>query len=125
LIRVAAVTTAAALALSLLTAVPAAADGDDSTPPGNEDAQGASEEFDALALAEQTGESVEIPSLTDAKTQHFANPDGTFTAEVFAIPARGVQCDQGLPCEPVLRGGIVTPGQEILSAGKGYSRGGT
>jgi hypothetical protein len=78
LTRVAAVTTAAALALSLLTAVPAAADDDDSTPPGGEDAQGANEEFDALALAEQTGEPVEIPSLTDEKTRHFANPDGTW-----------------------------------------------
>ncbi|WP_174546718.1 LamG-like jellyroll fold domain-containing protein [Nocardiopsis dassonvillei] len=88
LTRVAAVTTAATLALSLLTAVPAAADDDESTSPSSEGTQSGNEEFDALALAEQTGEPVEIPSLTDEKTQHFANPDGTFTAEVSAIPVR-------------------------------------
>ncbi|MFE1471310.1 LamG-like jellyroll fold domain-containing protein [Nocardiopsis dassonvillei] len=88
LTRAAAVTTAATLALSLLTAVPAAADDDESTSPSSEGTQSGNEEFDALALAEQTGEPVEIPSLTDEKTQHFANPDGTFTAEVSAIPVR-------------------------------------
>ncbi len=88
LTRVAAVSTAAALALSLLTAVPAAADDDESTSSSSEGTQSGNEEFDALALAEQTGEPVEIPSLTDEKTQHFANPDGTFTAEVSAIPVR-------------------------------------
>ncbi|WP_150254388.1 LamG-like jellyroll fold domain-containing protein [Nocardiopsis deserti] len=88
LTRVAAVTTAATLALSLLTALPAAADEDTSAPPTSEDVQGGGEEFDALALAAETGERVEIPSLTDEKTQHFANPDGTLTAEISPLPVR-------------------------------------
>ncbi|NYH51392.1 hypothetical protein HNR06_000981 [Nocardiopsis arvandica] len=90
--RAAAVTTAAALALSLLSSSPAAADEDELTPPTSEDAQ--SEELDALALAAQSGERVQIPSLTDEKTQHFANPDGTLTAEISALPAR-VRSDDG------------------------------
>ncbi|WP_435111103.1 LamG-like jellyroll fold domain-containing protein [Nocardiopsis synnemataformans] len=125
LTRVAAVTTAAALALSLLTAVPAAADDDDSTPPGSEDAQGTSEEFDALALAEQTGEPVEIPSLTDEKTRHFANPDGTFTAEVSAIPARVRSADGWVDVDTTLAAGddgLVRPraaGMDIAFSGGG------
>jgi hypothetical protein len=125
LTRVAAVTTAAALALSLLTAVPAAADDDDSTPPGGEDAQNGSEEFDALALAEQTGEPVEIPSLTDEKTRHFANPDGTFTAEVSAIPVRVRSADGWVDVDTTLVAGddgLVRPraaGMDIAFSGGG------
>ncbi|MFV2194835.1 DNRLRE domain-containing protein, partial [Nocardiopsis sp. LOL_012] len=37
---------------------------------------------------------MEITSLTDEKTRHFANPDGTLTAEISALPAR-VRTDQG------------------------------
>jgi hypothetical protein len=80
-----------ALALSLLTAPSALADEDECSEP----APGSSdEELDALALAEQTGERVEIAGLTDEKTQHFANPDGTLTMETHAVPVR-VRSEQG------------------------------
>lgn len=41
-----------------------------------------------MELAKQSGEPVEIPGLTDEKTQHFANPDGSFTAETAMLPVR-------------------------------------
>ena len=84
--RLMALSTAAALTLSILSAVPAVGEEEGPARPAGEDSQ--SEELDALALAEQTGEPVEIPSLTDEKTQHFANPDGTLTAQISAIPVR-------------------------------------
>ena len=90
LTRATAVSTAAALALSLLFTPAAAADPAD--PNSNDPVD--QQEFDALALAEQTGEPVEIPALTDEKTQHFANPDGSLTAEISTIPAR-VRSGQG------------------------------
>lgn len=123
--RVAAVTTAAMLTLSLLTAVPAAADDDDSTSSTSEDAQGTSEEFDALALAEQTGEPVEIPSLTDEKTQHFANPDGTLTAEISPIPVRVRSAEGWVDVDTTLVAGddgLVRPraaGMDIAFSGGG------
>jgi hypothetical protein len=125
LTRVAAVSTAATLALSLLTAVPAAADDDESTSPSSEGTQSGNEEFDALALAEQTGEPVEIPSLTDEKTRHFANPDGTFTAEVSAIPVRVRSADGWVDVDTTLVAGddgLVRPraaGMDIAFSGGG------
>lgn len=90
LTRATAVSTATALALSLLSTSPVAAE-----PTAPDPSEGAErQEFDALALAEQTGEPVEIPALTDEKTQHFANPDGSLTAEISTIPAR-VRSGQG------------------------------
>ncbi|MBB5492967.1 LamG domain-containing protein [Nocardiopsis metallicus] len=84
LTRATTIVTASALALSLLAAPPVAAEPDLPDPASSEEQQ----ELDALALAEQTGEPVEIPGLTDEKTQHFAHPDGSLTAEISAIPAR-------------------------------------
>ncbi|MGW5877019.1 LamG-like jellyroll fold domain-containing protein [Nocardiopsis terrae] len=84
MLRAMAVSTAAAVALSLLFAPPAAAEPEPPDPAASEEQQ----ELDALALAEQSGERVEIPGLTDEKTQHFANPDGSLTAEISALPAR-------------------------------------
>lgn len=120
--RVAAATTAAALALSLLSAVPAAAEKDETEQPTSEELQ---EEFDALALAEQTGEPVEIPSLTDEKTQHFANPDGTLTAEISAIPVRVRSADGWVEVDTTLVAtddGLVRPraaGMDIAFSGGG------
>ncbi|MFE1166035.1 LamG-like jellyroll fold domain-containing protein [Nocardiopsis sp. NPDC058789] len=82
--RATAVSTAVALALSLLFAPPAAADPD----PPDSTVDEATEDMDALEVAKETGEPVAIPGLTDEKTQHFANPDGTFTAEASMLPVR-------------------------------------
>ena len=40
------------------------------------------------------GEPVEITALTDEKTIHYANPDGSLTAEISALPVR-VRSEQG------------------------------
>ncbi len=88
--RATAVSTATALLLTLTIAPPVAAQPQSPDPASSEEQQ----EFDALALAEQTGEPVEIPGLTDEKTQHFANPDGSLTAEISTIPQR-VRSDGG------------------------------
>ncbi|WP_198659352.1 LamG-like jellyroll fold domain-containing protein [Nocardiopsis sp. FIRDI 009] len=88
LTRVMAATTAATLALTLLTAVPAHAEPDESSPGETGTGSSAAAERDALALAAETGQRVEIEALTDEKTPHFANPDGTLTAEISALPAR-------------------------------------
>ena len=72
------------LVVSLMSTLPARAEPDASEGSDPQEQQ----EFDALALAEQSGERVEIPGLTDEKTQHFANPDGSLTAEVSAVPRR-------------------------------------
>ncbi|WP_431869402.1 LamG-like jellyroll fold domain-containing protein [Nocardiopsis eucommiae] len=88
--RATAVSTATALLLTLTIAPPVAAQPRSPDPDSSEEQQ----EFDALALAEQTGEPVEIPGLTDEKTQHFANPDGSLTAEISTIPQR-VRSDEG------------------------------
>ncbi|MFV2197177.1 LamG domain-containing protein, partial [Nocardiopsis sp. LOL_012] len=89
LTRMTAASTATVLALTLLHVAPASAD-DEDTPPaaGGESSPDGPEEFNALALAAETGERVEITSLTDEKTRHFANPDGTLTAEISALPVR-------------------------------------
>ncbi|MCY9785220.1 LamG domain-containing protein [Nocardiopsis sp. EMB25] len=94
LTRAAAVTTAATLVLTLLTAVPAHAHPEEPAPGVAGGDPTTAEEQDALALAEQTGERVEIEGLTDEKTQHFANPDGTLTMETHAVPVR-VRSDEG------------------------------
>ncbi|WP_433701050.1 LamG-like jellyroll fold domain-containing protein [Nocardiopsis sp. CA-288880] len=123
LTRATAVSIAAVLALSLLTAVPAAADEDDPLAPVGEDSQ--NEEFDALALAEETGERVEIPSLTDEKTQHFANPDGSLTAETHAVPVRVRSADGWVDVDTTLvatADGLVRPraaGMDIAFSGGG------
>ncbi|WP_352231688.1 DNRLRE domain-containing protein [Nocardiopsis sp. ATB16-24] len=120
--RAAAATTAAALALSLLSAVPATAEKDETEQPTSEELQ---EEFDALALAEQTGEPVEIPSLTDEKTQHFANPDGTLTAQISAIPVRVRSADGWVEVDTTLVAtddGLLRPraaGMDIAFSGGG------
>ncbi|WP_017574426.1 LamG-like jellyroll fold domain-containing protein [Nocardiopsis kunsanensis] len=92
LTRATAVPTAAALTLSLLFAPPVAADEDEDPPTGPPD--GEIGESEARALAEQTGEPVEISGLTDEKTRHFANPDGTLTMQTHAQPVR-VRSDEG------------------------------
>ncbi|WP_017582213.1 LamG-like jellyroll fold domain-containing protein [Nocardiopsis valliformis] len=79
-----AVSTVASLILSLWFVPPAAAEPESPDSATSEEQQ----ELDALALAEQSGERVEIPGLTDEKTQHFANPDGSLTAEISALPVR-------------------------------------
>ncbi|GAA1441207.1 LamG-like jellyroll fold domain-containing protein [Nocardiopsis tropica] len=123
LTRAMAVTTAAALALSLFTALPAAADEDDPTAPAGADSP--NEEFDALALAQETGERVEIPSLTDEKTQHFANPDGSLTAETHAVPVRVRSADGWVDVDTTLvttDDGLVRPraaGMDIAFSGGG------
>ncbi|MFL1380182.1 LamG-like jellyroll fold domain-containing protein [Nocardiopsis protaetiae] len=91
LTRATAASTAAALALSLLAVPPALADEDDEPAPSG--AETAAEQ-DALTLARETGEPVEITALTDEKTVHYANPDGTLTAEISALPVR-VRTGQG------------------------------
>jgi hypothetical protein len=91
LTRATAASTAAALALSLLAVPPALADEDDEPAPSG--AETAAEQ-DVLALARETGEPVEIAALTDEKTIHYANPDGTLTAEISALPVR-VRTGQG------------------------------
>ncbi|MES0835632.1 LamG-like jellyroll fold domain-containing protein [Nocardiopsis tropica] len=123
LTRATAVTAAAILALSLLTALPAAADEDAPTTSAGEDSP--SEEFDALALARETGERVEIPSLTDEKTQHFANPDGSLTAETHAVPVRVRSADGWVDVDTTLVAtddGLVRPraaGMDIAFSGGG------
>lgn len=92
LARAIAASTAVVLSLSLLLAPPAVSEETDEPPadPLQEDLG----ESDARALAEQTGEPVEINELTDEKTQHFANPDGTLTMHAHAQPVR-VRSEQG------------------------------
>ncbi|CAL9618587.1 hypothetical protein SUDANB121_05813 [Nocardiopsis dassonvillei] len=95
LTRTAAASTAAALALSLLAAAPAWADEDDEPVSSGADQSVVDlAEQDALALARETGDPVEIAALTDEKTIHYANPDGTLTAEISALPVR-VRSEQG------------------------------
>ncbi|MDE3724343.1 LamG domain-containing protein [Nocardiopsis sp. N85] len=94
LTRATAVSTAAALALSLLAVPPASADEDDEPVSSAERSVVDLVERDALALARETGEPVEIAALTDEKTIHYANPDGTLTAEISALPVR-VRSEQG------------------------------
>ncbi len=47
----------------------------------------------AAAKAAQTGQPVEIPDLTTATSQTFANPDGTLTDQVAAAPVRARHAD--------------------------------
>ncbi|RKS05026.1 concanavalin A-like lectin/glucanase superfamily protein [Nocardiopsis sp. Huas11] len=122
LTRATAVSTAMALALSLLTAPSALADEDDST---GTDPSSSEEERDALALAEETGERVEIAGLTDEKTQHFANPDGTLTMETHAVPVRVRSNGGWVDADPSLvatEDGLVRPraaGMDIAFSGGG------
>lgn len=117
-----AVTTAVALVLTLLHPTSAAADEDDSAESAPDSF---TEESDALALAEQTGERVEIPGLTDEKTQHFANPDGTLTMETHAIPVRVRTADGWVDADTTLvtaQDGMVRPrasGMDIAFSGGG------
>ncbi|WP_304451428.1 LamG-like jellyroll fold domain-containing protein [Nocardiopsis sp. YSL2] len=122
LTRATAVSSAMALALSLLTAPSALADEEDSS---NTDPSSSEEERDALALAEETGERVEIAGLTDEKTQHFANPDGTLTMETHAVPVRVRSEDGWVDADPTLVAtddGLVRPraaGMDIAFSGGG------
>ncbi|MFE7571732.1 hypothetical protein ACFU76_33065 [Streptomyces sp. NPDC057539] len=45
-------------------------------------------ESEASALAAETGERVAVDVATTESSQVFANPDGTFTQEMNAAPAR-------------------------------------
>ncbi|MBB5489882.1 hypothetical protein [Nocardiopsis metallicus] len=116
-----AVSTAAALALSLLYAPSVAAEPAPSDSTSSEEQQ----ELDALALAEQTGEPVEIPGLTDEKTQHFAHPDGSLTAEISALPVRVRSGDSWVDVDTTLvraEDGLVRPkaaGMDIAFSGGG------
>ncbi|MEU3310813.1 LamG-like jellyroll fold domain-containing protein [Nocardiopsis sp. NPDC006832] len=111
------------LVVSLMSTLPARAEPDASEGSDPQEQQ----EFDALALAEQSGERVEIPGLTDEKTQHFANPDGSLTAEVSAVPVR-VRSSQGWMDvdTDLVRGadGLIRPkaaGMDIAFSGGGDS----
>ncbi|MEU4784415.1 LamG-like jellyroll fold domain-containing protein [Nocardiopsis alba] len=121
LTRATAVSTVGALVLSLTFALPAAADPNPPDPTDSEQQQ----EFDALALAEQSGEPVEIPGLTDEKTRHLANPDGSLTAEISALPVRTRSTDGWVDIDTTLvkaEDGTVRPraaGMEISFSGGG------
>ncbi|MET9795759.1 LamG-like jellyroll fold domain-containing protein [Nocardiopsis alba] len=121
LTRATAVSTVGALVLSLTFAPPAVAD---PTPPDPTDSE-RQQEFDALALAEQSGEPVEIPGLTDEKTRHLANPDGSLTAEISALPVRTRSTDGWVDIDTTLvkaEDGTVRPraaGMEIGFSGGG------
>ncbi|AFR08444.1 LamG-like jellyroll fold domain-containing protein [Nocardiopsis alba] len=121
LTRATAVSTAGALVLSLMFAPPVAAEPDPPDPSDSEQQQ----EFDALALAEQSGEPVEIPGLTDEKTRHLANPDGSLTAEISALPVRTRSADGWVDIDTTLvkaEDGIVRPraaGMDIAFSGGG------
>ncbi|MYR31094.1 LamG domain-containing protein [Nocardiopsis alba] len=121
LTRAMAVSTAGALVLSLMFTPPVAAEPDPPDPSDSEQQQ----EFDALALAEQSGEPVEIPGLTDEKTRHLANPDGSLTAEISALPVRTRSADGWVDIDTTLvkaEDGIVRPraaGMDIAFSGGG------
>ncbi|MFD6096897.1 LamG-like jellyroll fold domain-containing protein [Nocardiopsis flavescens] len=121
LTRATAASTAVALVLSLLAVSPARADEDDE--PASADRPSA--EQDAMSQARETGEPVEITALTDEKTVHYANPDGTLTAEISALPVR-VRSEQGwIDADATLvagADGLVRPraaGMEIAFSGGG------
>jgi len=65
----------------------------------------------ALATAQATGGPVEVPSLDDATTVTYANPDGTMTAHLSAGPVRVQQNGQWVPVDPTLvaANGTVAP----------------
>ncbi|MEU3210111.1 LamG-like jellyroll fold domain-containing protein [Nocardiopsis alba] len=121
LTRATAASTAGALVLSLMFAPSVAAEPDPPDPSDSEQQQ----EFDALALAEQSGEPVEIPGLTDEKTRHLANPDGSLTAEISALPVRTRSADGWVDIDTTLvkaEDGTVRPraaGMEISFSGGG------
>ncbi len=53
----------------------------------------------ALATAQATGGPVEVPSLDNATTVTYANPDGTMTAHLSAGPVRVQQNGQWVPVD--------------------------
>jgi len=65
----------------------------------------------ALATAQATGGPVEVPSLDNATTVTYANPDGTMTAHLSAGPVRVQQNGQWVPVDPTLvaANGTVAP----------------
>ncbi|MFY7064290.1 LamG-like jellyroll fold domain-containing protein [Nocardiopsis changdeensis] len=125
LARATAVSTAAALALSLLAVPPAWANEDEDPAPAEDHSAIDSAEQDALALARETGEPVEITALTDEKTIHYANPDGTLTAEISALPVRVRSGDEWVDADTTLiagSDGLVRPraaGMDIAFSGGG------
>lgn len=81
------------LAMSLLTAVqPFTASATDE--PIDDSAE-------ASQQAEETGQQVVVPSETTSTTQVFANPDGTFTAEIASGPVRVPDAESANGWEPV------------------------
>lgn len=97
LTRATAVTTAAALALSLLTSSTALAEEND--PVLTEEARA---EQAALEQAAETGESVPVEELLGERRDVVANPDGTFTATEYVQPVRTRQDDMWVDTDPTL-----------------------
>ncbi|XKK39911.1 hypothetical protein HFP72_03545 [Nocardiopsis sp. ARC36] len=90
-------TTAAALALSLLAPTPALADENDPVLTGEARAEQA-----ALELAEETGEPVPVEELLGERRDVVANPDGTFTATEYVQPIRTRQNGTWVDTDPTL-----------------------
>ncbi|WP_150241802.1 hypothetical protein [Nocardiopsis quinghaiensis] len=90
-------TTAAALALSLLT--PSTALAEENDPVLTEEARA---EQAALEQAAETGESVPVEELLGERRDVVANPDGTFTATEYVQPVRTRQDDAWVDTDPTL-----------------------
>ena len=59
----------------------------------------------AKVVARRSGSRVEVMSERSEKTQVFANPDGSFTSEVYAYPQRVRRGDGWVPVDTTLRTG--------------------
>lgn len=79
----------------------------------------------AVAAAQSSGKPVEITDQTTDESVTYANPDGTFTAQIADIPVREQVNGQWQPIDPTL----VSDGQglhpKVASAGVEFSDGGS